>query len=102
MRVFTTASLFCLMALPLLSCSTLPTMFTNEKLMKVHQGMSSDEILALFGQPQDIDVRVCGMPPSQWTCTTWGYEVFPEGNASFTFAGKPDSLILNNFDVDRD
>lgn len=102
MRAFTTLSFLCLANLAMSSCSTLPTMFTNESLMKVHQGMSSDEILALFGQPQDIDIRVCGMPPSQWTCTTWGYEVFPEGNARFTFAGEPDSLILNNFDVDRE
>jgi hypothetical protein len=69
--------------------------------MKLHQGMSSDEILTLFGEPKNITVRECGQPPNQWTCTTWEYGEFPNDRASFTFNGEHDSLKLNNFKVDR-
>lgn len=70
--------------------------------MKVKQGMKSDEILTLFGEPKNIDVSVCGRVPNQWTCTTWEYGEFPYDRASFTFNGEYDSLRLNNFEIDRD
>ena len=84
------------------SCSTLPTGFTTENLMKVHQGMSSNEILEMFGEPRNIDVSVCGKPPNQWTCTTWEYGDFSYERAYFTFSGEHEDLRLNNFNVDRD
>ncbi len=102
MRIFTTLLFFSLTSVLLFACSTLPTSFTNENLMKVHQGMSSNEILKMFGEPKSVDVAVCGMPPNQWTCTTWEYGEFPYDRASFTFSGKHNSLQLNNFSVDRD
>lgn len=105
MRAPTTLFFLSLISLSLSSCSavlTPPAAFTNENIMKVRQGMSSDEILTLFGKPQDISVDVCGKPPNQWNCTTWEYEGFFDERASFTFAGEYDSLILNNFSVDRD
>ena len=82
--------------------STLPSTFSTENIMKIHQGMSSDEILALFGEPHSIRASVCGKVPNQWNCTTWKYGEFAYGSASFTFSGKHDSLILNNFEVERD
>lgn len=91
-----------LLVLLLASCSGLPSRFSTENIMKVHQGMSSDEILALFGTPTSVRASVCGKPPNQWNCTTWEYGVFPYGRASFTFSGEHGSLTLNNFDVDRD
>ena len=91
-----------LISLLLASCSTLPLRFTTENIMKVYQGMSSDEILTLFGEPKSISVNVCGVAPNQWTCTTWEYGEFPYDSASFTFSGTHDSLKLNNFEVDRD
>jgi hypothetical protein len=102
MRLLTTLCFVCLISLSLSSCSTLPTTFTTEKIMKVHQGMSSNEILTLFGEPKNISVSVCGRPPDQWTCTTWEYGEFPYDRASFTFSGSHDSLKLNDFKVDRD
>jgi hypothetical protein len=105
MRTFITLSFLGLAVLSLSACSAVPTSpsaFANENIMKVHQGMSSNEILAMFGEPKDIAVAVCGMPPNQWNCTTWEYEGFFDERASFTFAGEHDSLILNNFNVDRD
>jgi hypothetical protein len=102
MRIFTILSLLSLMSLLIVSCSSIK--FSTENVLKVHQGMSSDEILALFGKPKNIGVSVCGQPPNQWTCTAWEYGGgdFDFGRASFTFSGEHDSLILNNFDVDRD
>ncbi|MHB1141420.1 MAG: hypothetical protein ACYC1T_06670 [Sulfuricaulis sp.] len=102
MRILTTLCFVCLISLSLSSCSTLPTTFTTENIMNVHQGMSSNEILTLFGKPKNISVSVCGTPPNQWTCTTWEYGEFPYDRASFTFSGNHDSLKLNNFKVDRD
>ena len=102
MKTFIASYLLCLASLSLSSCTTFPaTTFTTENVMKVHQGMSSNEIFAMFGGPKNISVRVCGMPPNQWTCTTWDYDVFPDGDAEFTFAGEHTSLILNDFNVDR-
>jgi len=61
--------------------------------------MSSNEVLKLFGQPDGIDVGVCGKPPNQWNCTTWKYIL--GGGASFTFSGEHNHLKLNNFNVGR-
>lgn len=69
--------------------------------MKVQQGMTSDEVLAMFGEPKNLNANVCGVAPDQWLCTTWEYGEFPYDRASFTFAGKQDSLRLNNFSVDK-
>jgi len=88
--------------LTLYSCSTLPSTFSTENIMQLHVGMSSGEILGLFGEPKNIRVAVCGQPPNQWVCTTWEYGEFPYERASFTFSGEHNSLKLNNFDIDRD
>ncbi len=102
MRILTILVFVSLISLTLSSCSTLPTTFSTENIMKIHQGMNSNEILTLFGKPKNFKVRVCGTPPNQWTCTTWEYGEFPYEHASFTFSGKHDSLKLNDFKVDRD
>ena len=85
-------------------CSTLPMSFTTENIMKVHQGMSSKEILELFGTPKSVSQTVCGAATGNpWNCTTWEYGKFPYDRASFTFrGGNADSLVLNDFKVDRD
>ena len=107
MRIVSILSFILFASLFLTSCETmslsaLPSSFTTENIMKVHQGMSSDEILQLFGKPKSIRSAVCGRAPNQWTCTTWKYGEFPYDRASFTFSGEQGSYILNNFDVDRD
>ena len=102
MRIFTTLCFLYLISLPLSSYSASASKFSTENIMKLHQGMSSDEVLTLFGEPGNISAAVCGMPPDQWTCTTWGYGKFPHDRASFTFSGEHGSLKLNNFNVDRE
>ena len=83
----------------IVSCSS----FTTEKIMKVHQGMSSTKILELFGEPNSIRQSVCGSNTGKpWNCTTWEYGSSYQDKASFTFSGdSSDSLILNNFEIER-
>ena len=102
MRLLTTLCLVCLISLSLSSCATSSDThtFSTKNIMMVHVGMSSNEILTIFGGPRNISASVCGMFPNQWTCTTWEYGYFPY-NATFTFSGKHDSLKLNNFQVNR-
>ena len=105
MRIITILCFVSFIPLTLSSCSSLPEAFSTENLMKVHQGMSSDKVLKLFGKPKNFNVSVCGKPPNQWTCTTWkygGHTEFSDDTASFTFSGKHGSLKLNNFDVDKE
>ena len=110
MRIFTTLFFLGLTSLTLSSCvtngtnlfSALPSTFTTENVMQIHQGMSSDDILAMFGKPKSVEVTSCGRAPHNWTCTIWEYGEFPYDRALFYFGGKHDSLLLNSFDVDRD
>lgn len=102
MRIVSNLLFLSLIPLLFASCSTLPSGFTTENIMKVYQGMSSDEILVMFGEPKNIRVGVCGREPNQWNCTTWEYGDSLYDHASFTFSGAHDSLILNNFDVERE
>ena len=89
-------------ALGLGGCATLPTSFTTQNVMNVHQGMGSDEILKMFGTPKNVRQAVCGASTGKsWSCTTWEYGEFPYDRASFTFAEDGGTLILNNFDVQR-
>lgn len=83
----------------LTACTTFPT----EKVMKVHQGMSSQEILEMFGPPKSVSQSVCGAGIGEpWNCTTWEYEhYFSDDTATFTFSGEPDALVLNSFKFDR-
>ncbi len=84
-------------------CSALPKSFTTKNIMKVKQGMSSEEILKMFGEPKNIGQSVCGGATGKtWTCTTWEYGDTSCGNAKFTFSGQPGTYKLNSFDVDRD
>jgi hypothetical protein len=87
----------------LTACSSLPLSFSTEKIMKVRNGMSSKEILKMFGTPKSVRQAVCGANFGQsWTCTTWEYGGYPD-KASFTFSGdNPETMVLNSFDVDRD
>ena len=67
MRIVSNLLFLGLISLSLASCSTLPSTFSTENIMKIHQGMSSDEILTLFGEPQSISVSVCGSPGCRHT-----------------------------------
>lgn len=83
--------------------SYLPKSFTAENILKVHPGMSSAEILDLFGEPKNISSSICGgLVGESWRCTRWEYGKFPYGRASFTFSDDNGLLRLNSFNVNRD
>lgn len=83
-------------------CATLPRSFTAENVVSINQGMSSDEIARMFGNPKSVRQAVCGASTGRsWTCTTWEYGEFPYDRASFTFGSEGGSLVLNNFEVHR-
>ena len=80
----------------------LPNVFTPEKVMSVHQGMSSSEVLTMFGSPRNVRQAVCGASTGrEWNCTTWEYGEFPYDRASFTFGADGGFLVLNNFEVHK-
>lgn len=87
----------------LTSCTTLPSSFTTENIMKTHPGMSSDEIIELYEKPKSIRTTTCGSKTDNpWSCTIWEYGEFPYDRATFYFSGEYGSYILNNFDIERD
>lgn len=113
MHLFFRLCIYCSLPLLLSSCNTspssafstsaLPASFTTENILKVHQGMSSEEIMKLFGEPKSVRSAVCGgLTGQSWSCTTWKYGDPPYDNASFTFSGDHGSYRLNSFDIDRD
>jgi hypothetical protein len=83
-------------------CVSLPETFTTKNVMKIHQGMNSDEIINMFGHPKNIDISVCGKFPNQWNCTSWEYGDRVYDNAKFVFQNDEGKLVLNSFRVDRD
>jgi hypothetical protein len=102
MRNFYSLSIFLCSCL-LISCSTLPTSFSTENIMKTRPGMTSDEILAMYGEPKSIKNTTCGSATDNpWSCTIWEYGEFPYDRATFYFSGEHGSYILNNFDIERD
>jgi hypothetical protein len=97
MKIFVTFFIFSLF---LSSC--LSTRFSTESKMKLKIHMSSDEIIKMFGKPEDISVSICGAKTGNtWTCTSWKYGDYSSGKASFTFYERDGKLYLNNYDVDR-
>jgi hypothetical protein len=92
--------LLLLLLIPLTECT--PPKLTTENMMKVHQGMNSNEILEMFGTPKNVSQSVCGSAVGKpWNCTTWEYADYPYDRASFRFAGNSGSLILNDFDFHK-
>lgn len=71
----------------------------SENMLKIKIGMSSGEILKIFGPPRNISKQVCGAL-NRWTCTTWEYGDIIEDWATFTFSGEK-KMILNDFQIKR-
>ena len=83
--------------------SVLPETFTTENVMKLHQGISHRTVLDLFGPPRNVRQSVCGSATGKpWICTTWEYGNPPYANARFTFTLGENSMLLNDFNVERE
>jgi hypothetical protein len=51
-----------------------PTSFSRENIVKLRVGMTSEEVVEIFGLPLKTEANVCGeTTASPWTCITWWY-----------------------------
>ena len=83
--------------------STLPRGFTTENIMKVRAGMTSGEIVQLFGNPKSISSTTCGAGAGKpWQCIIWRYGDRSHQSGNFYFSTDNDVMLLNNFDIDRE
>ena len=98
MRRFSTLIFYGIIFLLLSSC--LSTRFSTENIMKLKTHMSSDEIVKMFGEPEDVRSTICGKT-EKWSCTFWEYGEYGSGRASFTFYKREGKLYLNSYDIDR-
>ena len=83
--------------------TTSTTTFTDEQVLSIKEGMTSDEVLALFGAPDDVEVSTCGgrMGIPVWNCTVWRYGDYDTDNAGFYFSTHDGVLHLASYDIDR-
>ena len=50
------------------------TVFSRENIVKLRVGMTSEEVVQIFGLPLKTEADVCGeTTASPWTCITWWY-----------------------------
>ena len=85
------------------SVSALPkAFFLDKNILSIKVGMTSDEVIELFGNPTNIRTTTCGKKPDTWKCTWWEYGHRYDNNASFTFGGNHGALLLNNYEIDRE
>lgn len=51
------------------------TNFTQENILKLRPGMSSEEVIAIFGMPIKTEAATCGQAFGKpWLCITWYYD----------------------------
>ncbi|MBC74688.1 MAG: hypothetical protein CME64_01610 [Halobacteriovoraceae bacterium] len=86
-------------------CSTVGSQFsnglTNENILKIKSGMSSEEVVKMFGYPHGVRETTCG-GNSPWNCTIWSYEdEWTDKEATFFFTTEKGKKILNSFDVEK-
>ena len=92
-----------LLSLLFIATTSACTTFSTDKVLKVRQGMTSQDIIKMFGKPRNVSQAVCGSSVGEpWTCTTWEYGYSEMGeSAKFTFSGESENLILNSFSFNR-
>ena len=87
------------------------TTFTSTNVMKLRIGMTTTEVVALFGAPDRIERSTCGgkTPSGPWPCIMWEYDVeqsYDGGLATMktntvTFDANFDPPKLNNWTIER-
>ena len=78
------------------SCYT--SRFTSDNAMKLKVGMTSSEVVAIFGKPMKTSAMTCGSgTPNPWSCIIWHYGDF---TPMFTFQqGEDGVLYLNSWNM---
>lgn len=72
--------------------------FTSNNVIKLKVGMTSSEVVAIFGKPMKTSAMTCGSATSNpWSCVIWFYgDVTP----MLTFQqGADDVLYLNSWNM---
>ena len=68
--------------------------FTSDNAMKLKVGMTSTEVVEIFGKPMKTSAMTCGSATDNpWSCIIWYYG---EYRPSFTFAQGPDGVLYLN------
>ena len=68
--------------------------FTTDNILKLKVGMSSNEVIAIFGKPIKTSGSTCGGAVGKpWTCITWFYGDY---TPSLTFQQEQDGILYLN------
>jgi hypothetical protein len=82
-------------------CSTFSQAVNDKNIMKLKDGMSSDEIIKMFGSPHKVRDTTCG-GNSPWNCIIWQYEDEWSGKeATFYFRKENGKKVLNSYDIEK-
>lgn len=84
--------------------------FTADRVLALKIGMTTDEVVAVFGRPDRTRVMTCGsQTPSPWQCLIWEYDMGPHPRGRYqsisntnrlTFSVDGNAPRLNNWDID--
>lgn len=74
--------------------------FTQEKIMKLRTGMTSEEIAILFGNPLRTEATQYGLAtPNPWTAIIWYYDSKEFSTKKFIFSQQNGTLYLVSWEV---
>ena len=84
--------------------------FTADRVLGLQTGMTTDQVISLFGRPDRTRVMTCGTKTdSPWQCLMWEYDMgqHPQGRYRhsnninrFTFYAELSPPRLNNWTID--
>lgn len=68
--------------------------FTTDNVLKLKVGMTSTEVISIFGKPMKTSATTCGTATDKpWTCIIWYYG---EYTPMLTFQQGPDDVLYLN------
>lgn len=69
--------------------------FTQENIIKIRQGMTSEEVIQLFGLPVATEAEMMGLGTSRpWPAIQWYYNKYDRYSRRFTFSQENGKLYL--------
>lgn len=84
--------------------------FTSDNVLTLKVGMTTTQIVALFGPPDRTRSTTCGtQTPSPWQCLIWEYELGPHPQGRYKSTANTNRLTfessytpprLNSWDID--
>ena len=84
--------------------------FTSDRVLGLRVGLTTDEVIALFGQPDRTEATTCGSQSgSPWQCLIWEWDLGPNKKGRHEYSSNINRLYfsmdlspprLNNWSVD--